>query len=197
MNCIYPGLVPTAMGAGLANDVAALGLFGSPEEAVGAVVGLTPPAGSVRWATWPTPWYSSPPTPRGSSTASACRSTAEWGCDTTARPTKPVVVYGASGYTGRLVCEYLREYDVPFVAAGRDGGSSRSSMESHVAGIETADYEIVEVTHDVEALTELFAGASGGLRHGRAVQQATAPRSSRRASPAASTTSTPPASRTG
>ena len=23
---------------------------------------------------------------------------------------KPVIVYGASGYTGRLVCEYLREY---------------------------------------------------------------------------------------
>ena len=32
---------------------------------------------------------------------------------------KPVVVYGASGYTGRLICEYLREYNVPFVAAGR------------------------------------------------------------------------------
>ena len=42
VNCIYPGLVPTAMGAGLANDVAAIGLFPSPEEAVGAVIGLTP-----------------------------------------------------------------------------------------------------------------------------------------------------------
>jgi NAD(P)-dependent dehydrogenase (short-subunit alcohol dehydrogenase family) len=42
VNCIYPGLVPTAMGAGLANDVAALGLFPSPEAAVEAVVGLTP-----------------------------------------------------------------------------------------------------------------------------------------------------------
>jgi NAD(P)-dependent dehydrogenase (short-subunit alcohol dehydrogenase family) len=42
VNCIYPGLVPTAMGAGLANDVARLGLFASPEEAVGAVIGLTP-----------------------------------------------------------------------------------------------------------------------------------------------------------
>ena len=31
---------------------------------------------------------------------------------------KPVVVYGASGYTGRLICEYLREFNVPFVAAG-------------------------------------------------------------------------------
>ena len=33
---------------------------------------------------------------------------------------KQVVVYGASGYTGRLVCEFLREYQVPFVAAGRN-----------------------------------------------------------------------------
>jgi short subunit dehydrogenase-like uncharacterized protein len=33
---------------------------------------------------------------------------------------KPVVVYGVSGYTGRLICEYLREYNVPFVGAGRD-----------------------------------------------------------------------------
>ncbi len=42
VNCIYPGLVPTAMGAGLANDMATLGLYGSPEEAVGAVIELTP-----------------------------------------------------------------------------------------------------------------------------------------------------------
>lgn len=42
VNCIYPGLVPTEMGAGLANDVARIGLFGSPEEAVGAVIEQTP-----------------------------------------------------------------------------------------------------------------------------------------------------------
>ena len=30
---------------------------------------------------------------------------------------KKVIVYGASGYTGRLVCEYLREFGVPFIAA--------------------------------------------------------------------------------
>lgn len=42
VNCIYPGLVGNEMGAGLAADTAALGLFASPEEAVGAVVGLTP-----------------------------------------------------------------------------------------------------------------------------------------------------------
>ncbi|MFN8097654.1 MAG: SDR family oxidoreductase [Dermatophilaceae bacterium] len=42
VNCVYPGLVPTAMGAGLANDVAEIGLFPSAEAAVGAVIDLTP-----------------------------------------------------------------------------------------------------------------------------------------------------------
>jgi NAD(P)-dependent dehydrogenase (short-subunit alcohol dehydrogenase family) len=42
VNCIYPGLVPTAMGMQLAVDCAELGLFPSVDEAVGAVVGLTP-----------------------------------------------------------------------------------------------------------------------------------------------------------
>jgi hypothetical protein len=79
---------------------------------------------------------------------------------TTPTSTRPVVVYGASGYTGRLICEYLREYHVPFIAAGRDGAKIKASMESNVAGIETADYEVVEVTHDVASLTDLFSGAS-------------------------------------
>ena len=72
---------------------------------------------------------------------------------------KPVVVYGASGYTGRLICEYLREYNIPFVAAGRSADRLQSAMDSNVPGIETADYEVVEVEHTVEALTELFRGA--------------------------------------
>ncbi|MFD3403885.1 SDR family NAD(P)-dependent oxidoreductase [Kribbella sp. NPDC058693] len=42
VNCLYPGLVPTEMGMGLANDCAQLGLFESPEAAVGAVIALTP-----------------------------------------------------------------------------------------------------------------------------------------------------------
>ncbi len=42
VNCVYPGLVPTEMGAKLAADVVALGLFPSIDEAIGAVVGLTP-----------------------------------------------------------------------------------------------------------------------------------------------------------
>lgn len=42
VNCVYPGLVPTAMGMKLAVETSALGLFESPEAAVGAVVDLTP-----------------------------------------------------------------------------------------------------------------------------------------------------------
>lgn len=42
VNCIYPGLVPTAMGAQLAQDMATLGLWPSPEAAVGDVIALTP-----------------------------------------------------------------------------------------------------------------------------------------------------------
>jgi len=73
---------------------------------------------------------------------------------------KPVVVYGASGYTGRLVCEYLREYNIAFIAAGRSADKLHAAMKSNVAGIETASYEVVEVLHTVEALTHLFSGAS-------------------------------------
>ena len=73
---------------------------------------------------------------------------------------KKVVVYGASGYTGRLICEYLREYHVPFVAAGRSQEKLESSLAHNVAGVETADYEIRTVDHDVESLAELFDGAS-------------------------------------
>ena len=36
VNCVYPGLVPTDMGVKLAVDMSGLGLFESPEAAVGA-----------------------------------------------------------------------------------------------------------------------------------------------------------------
>jgi short subunit dehydrogenase-like uncharacterized protein len=71
---------------------------------------------------------------------------------------KPVVVYGASGYTGQLTCEFLRHYQIPFIAAGRDRLRLEQAMKN-VPGIETADYEIAVVDHDVAALTKLFTGA--------------------------------------
>jgi short subunit dehydrogenase-like uncharacterized protein len=71
---------------------------------------------------------------------------------------KPVVVYGASGYTGRLVCEYLREFNVPFVAAGRDKARIAEALDK-VPGIDTVAHDIIEVEHQVAPLTELFGGA--------------------------------------
>src|SRR5271166_2274658 len=71
---------------------------------------------------------------------------------------KPVVVYGANGFSGRLIAEFLREYNVPFIAAGR----SRARLEdvmSRVPGIETAQYEIVETAGSLDDLTRLFGGA--------------------------------------
>lgn len=79
---------------------------------------------------------------------------------TTNQTTKPVIVYGASGYTGRLICEYLREYNVPFIAAGRSKDKLTEALERHVAGVETADFDIHEVEHSLDSLTELFSGAS-------------------------------------
>ena len=71
---------------------------------------------------------------------------------------RPVVVYGVSGYTGRLVCEYLRELNVPFIAVGRDKARTQAVVDK-IPGMETADYEVVACEHSVEALTECFRGA--------------------------------------
>jgi Family of unknown function (DUF5938)/Saccharopine dehydrogenase NADP binding domain len=71
---------------------------------------------------------------------------------------RPVVVYGAAGFSARLIVEFLREYNVPFVAAGRNRAKIEDVL-SRVPGIGTADYEIVEVDHDVDALAALFEGA--------------------------------------
>jgi len=71
---------------------------------------------------------------------------------------KPVVLYGANGFSGRLVAEYLREYNVPFVAAGRSRARIQEVM-NHVPGIETASYEIAETGGSVEELAKLFTGA--------------------------------------
>lgn len=69
----------------------------------------------------------------------------------------PVVIYGASGYTGRLVAEHLRELGLPFIAAGRNRERVEEALRL-VPGIESAQYQVVEVEHSVEALVELFKG---------------------------------------
>ncbi|MFD4406320.1 DUF5938 domain-containing protein [Nocardia sp. NPDC058499] len=91
---------------------------------------------------------------------------------------KKVVVYGASGYTGRLICEYLREYNIPFLAAGRNRARVQEAVAA-VPGIDTVDHEVAEVEHDAAALAEAFRGAQVVLntvgpfaRYGHEVVQA-------------------------
>jgi hypothetical protein len=71
---------------------------------------------------------------------------------------KPVIVYGANGYTGALTCEFLRHFGIGFTAAGRSS-ERLEAMIAALPGVETADYEIAEVEHDVDALAALFAGS--------------------------------------
>ena len=71
---------------------------------------------------------------------------------------RPVVVYGANGFSGRLIVEFLREYNLPFIAAGRN----RARIEEvigRVPGIETANYEVAETAGSLEELVNLFRGA--------------------------------------
>jgi len=71
---------------------------------------------------------------------------------------RPVVVYGANGFSGRLVVEFLREYNVPFTAAGRSPDKIKEVL-NHVPGIEGANYEIAQAGNSVDELAQLFTGA--------------------------------------
>ncbi|MFZ0145011.1 MAG: saccharopine dehydrogenase NADP-binding domain-containing protein, partial [Candidatus Sulfotelmatobacter sp.] len=71
---------------------------------------------------------------------------------------RPVVVYGANGFSGRLIVEFLREYNTPFLAVGRSAARIKQVMD-HVPGIETADFEIVETPGTLEDLVRIFDGA--------------------------------------
>lgn len=70
---------------------------------------------------------------------------------------KPVIVYAASGYTGRLACEYLTRLKVPFVAAGR----SQARLEEVASEMRSkgADCVARACQHTPEGLRALVQGA--------------------------------------
>jgi short subunit dehydrogenase-like uncharacterized protein len=70
----------------------------------------------------------------------------------------PVIVYGASGYTGMLIIDWLIDQGIPFTAIGRDADRIKSNMSERVVRLESAEYEIVECEHDATALAAAFAG---------------------------------------
>jgi short subunit dehydrogenase-like uncharacterized protein len=71
----------------------------------------------------------------------------------------PVVVYGASGYTGMLIMDWLIDQQIPFTAVARSAKRTQEMMAERVVRLESATYEIIETEHTVEALTKVFTGA--------------------------------------
>ena len=74
-----------------------------------------------------------------------------------------IVVYGVSGYTGKLIAESLHNRSMPFTAAGRNAEKIAGALAiaAERAGVEAdaIDAEIVTVTHDEPSLTALFSDA--------------------------------------
>lgn len=68
-----------------------------------------------------------------------------------------VVVYGASGYTGKLTAWKLAERGIPFIAAGRNAQRLEAEL-GHIKELKGHDYQCVAVENTTEALTALFAG---------------------------------------
>ena len=71
----------------------------------------------------------------------------------------PVVVYGASGYTGMLIMDWLIDQNIPFTAVARNAKRAQEMMTQRVVRLESATYEIVEAEHNVESLVKAFKGA--------------------------------------
>jgi len=71
----------------------------------------------------------------------------------------PVVVYGASGYTGMLIMDWLIDQNIPFTAVARNAKRTQEMMTQRVVRLESATYEIVESEHTVDSLAKAFTGA--------------------------------------
>jgi short subunit dehydrogenase-like uncharacterized protein len=71
----------------------------------------------------------------------------------------PVVVYGASGYTGMLIMDWLIDQRIPFTAVARSARRAQEMIAQRVVRLESATYEIVEAEHTVDALVKVFKGA--------------------------------------
>ena len=68
-----------------------------------------------------------------------------------------VVVYGASGYTGKLIAEFLARRGIDFVAAGRSAERLEAEMAT-VPGLDRNRCRIRGVAHEQRALAALFKG---------------------------------------
>lgn len=68
-----------------------------------------------------------------------------------------VVLYGASGFTGKRAALSLAKKGISFIAAGRNKERLIEQM-SRIEGLNESDYSVVQVDHEVNALTNLLKG---------------------------------------
>jgi hypothetical protein len=68
-----------------------------------------------------------------------------------------IVLYGASGYTGKRCAKKLAENGMPFIAAGRNKARLEEQM-ARVEELKGADYRVVEVEHTAESFAKLLEG---------------------------------------
>jgi short subunit dehydrogenase-like uncharacterized protein len=71
----------------------------------------------------------------------------------------PVVIYGASGYTGMLIMDWLIDQQIPFTAVARSAKRTQEMMAQRVVRLESATYEIMEAPLEVGPLARAFKGA--------------------------------------
>lgn len=78
-------------------------------------------------------------------------------------PSRKVVVYGANGYTGKLVAESLAQRRIPFIFAGRNRAKLDAALEivRQRLGADAwkLDVDVVAVDSTVAALAPVFAGS--------------------------------------
>ena len=72
-----------------------------------------------------------------------------------------IVIYGVSGYTGKLIAESLHNRGIPFTAAGRNPEKIAVALDivAQRAGVDKLDAAVAAVSHDEDSLTALFQGA--------------------------------------
>ena len=58
-----------------------------------------------------------------------------------------VILYGASGFTGKKTALALARHGIPFIAAGRNAERLEAQLQ-RVDGLTSNDYEVVQVDHD-------------------------------------------------
>ncbi|RQS14069.1 saccharopine dehydrogenase, partial [Burkholderia sp. Bp8998] len=58
-----------------------------------------------------------------------------------------------------LIMDWLIDQNIPFTAVARNAARAKEMMAQRVVRLESANYEIIEAEHDVDALANAFRGA--------------------------------------